>query len=50
MIPCEVREELRRKIEEARKEVWERQYESKSADAKARAKLNRLLACLIHHD
>jgi hypothetical protein len=43
MIPCEVREELRRKIEEARKEVWERQYESKSADAKARAKLNRLL-------
>jgi hypothetical protein len=44
MIPCEVREELERKVTEAYKEMWDRQYESKSSDAKARAKLNRLLA------
>ena len=50
MIPCEVREELQRKIEEAYKESWDRQYESKSADAKARAKLNRLLAQKHSHE
>jgi hypothetical protein len=43
MIPCDVREELQHKIDEAYKELWDRQYESKSADTKARARLNRLL-------
>jgi hypothetical protein len=50
MIPCEVREELDRKITEAYKETWERQYESKSADTKARAKLNRLLGQKHAHE
>ena len=50
MIPCEVREELQRKIKEAENEAWERQYESKSADAKARAKLNRLLGQKHAHE
>jgi hypothetical protein len=50
MSPCEVREELQRKIEEAYKESWDRQYESKPSDAKARAKLNRLLAQKHAHE
>ena len=41
MIPCEVREELQRKVTAAYKEMWDRRYES---DTKARAKLKRLLA------
>jgi len=49
-IPCEVREELQRKVEEAYKEAWDSQYESKSADAKARARLNRLLGQQYSHE
>lgn len=50
MKPCAVREELQRKVEEAYKEMWGVQYESKSADSKARAKLNRLLAQKHSHE
>jgi hypothetical protein len=47
---CDVREELQRKVAEAYEEMWNRQYESKSAEAKARAKLNRLLIQKHSHE
>lgn len=50
MKPCDIREEFQRKIEQAYKEMSDAQYESKSADTKARAKLNRLLAQKHSHE
>ena len=50
MIPCEIRDAFQRKIEQAYKEMSDAQYESKSADAKARAKLNRLLSQKHSHE
>jgi hypothetical protein len=50
LIPCEVREELERKIADAYKELWDSQTASDKPSVEARAKVDRLLIQKHSHE